>query len=152
MRRVILYPTDAKFYRHLFEPFVENWEALADELLRPFHLPLSRPMLMARFGLYAIRSAYGLAKGLFRGERARALFAGLGGHSTQSLEKPVTAAFGLVMGISGHAVGWPMARGGSQKLTDALVAYFNSLGGEVLTNSPIDDLDQLPSARAVFLT
>jgi phytoene dehydrogenase-like protein len=108
-------------------------------------------MLMARFGFYAIRSAYGLAKDLFRGERARALFAGLGGHSIQSLERPITAAFGMVMGISGHAVGWPVARGGSQKLIDALVAYLKSLGGEVITNSPIDDLDQLPSTRVTFL-
>ena len=78
------------------------------------------PLAMARFGVLAMGSARGLAQSVFQGERARALFAGLAAHSIQPLERAPTAAFGLMLGLLGHAVGWPMAKGGSQKIADAL--------------------------------
>jgi phytoene dehydrogenase-like protein len=105
---------------------------------------------MARFGLHALRSARGLAESRFRGERARALFAGLAAHSILPLEWTATAAFGLVLGILGHAVGWPLPRGGSARITGALLAHLRSLGGELITGLRVRSLDELPPARAVL--
>jgi phytoene dehydrogenase-like protein len=106
---------------------------------------------MARFGLKAVRSARGLAESAFEGDRARALFAGLAAHSILPLERPVSAAFGLVLGTVAHAVGWPMARGGSGQIADALAAHLRALGGEVVTGTCVESLDQLPPARSILL-
>jgi phytoene dehydrogenase-like protein len=106
---------------------------------------------MARFGLRALRSARGLAHSLFKTEPARALFAGIAAHSIMPLEQPLTAAIGLVLGIAGHAVGWPLPRGGSQQIAGALGSYLASLGGEIVTGTPVESVDQLPPARAILL-
>jgi phytoene dehydrogenase-like protein len=105
---------------------------------------------MARFGVQALRSAVPFARARFRGTRARALFAGHAAHSQLALEKPGTAAFGLVLGATAHVVGWPIARGGSGALSRALGAYFESLGGEVALSAPVASLAELPPARAVL--
>jgi len=105
---------------------------------------------MARFGLRGLLPATSLARAL-RGTGAKALFAGNAAHSFLPLDAPGTAAFGLLLSIAGHAVGWPIARGGSQRLADALAAYFRSLGGEILTGAPVDHLAELKPARVVLL-
>ena len=140
---------DALAYRRMMSPFVENWRKLSYEILGPLRIP-RYPFIMARFGWYALRSARGLADRLFKEDRARAFFAGLAGHSIQSLEKLPTAAFGLVLGTSGHAAGWPVARGGSQKIVDALAKYFLSLGGKIATSQAVGDIDELPPAKVVL--
>jgi phytoene dehydrogenase-like protein len=141
---------DADPYRRLMGPLLADWDALAQDLLAPLHLP-RHPLAMTRFGLMAIRSARGLAQARFRGERARAAFAGLAGHSILPLERTATAAFALVLGILAHAVGWPMPRGGSQRIASALASYLRSLGGEIVTGSAVQSLDTVPAARAVLL-
>ena len=141
---------DASAYRKLMAPLVADWDKLAAELLGPIRLP-RHPLALARFGLHGIRSARGLAEALFKGERARALFGGIGAHSMLPLERPPTAAFALVLGIAAHAVGWPVPRGGSQSISDALASYLRSLGGEITTSTPVDSIDELPRNRAVLL-
>ena len=140
---------DAAAYRRLMGPLSAEWDALAPELLAPLHLP-RHPLAMARFGLMAVRSASGFAQARFRGERARAVFAGIAGHSILPLERTATAAIGLVLGALTHAVGWPLPRGGSRRIADALAAHLRSLGGEIRTGSPVESLDALPPARAVL--
>jgi phytoene dehydrogenase-like protein len=140
---------DATAYKKLMEPFVANWDSLASDLLGPLRFP-RHPFLMGSFAVFAVRSACGLSKSLFTGERARGLFAGLSAHSILPLDKPLTAAFGLVLGILGHAMGWPMPQGGSQKIADALASFFLSLGGEIDTGITIECIDNLPSSRAIF--
>jgi phytoene dehydrogenase-like protein len=142
--------SDAKAYRRLVEPFVARWEALVRDALAPLHLP-RHPFLMARFGVLGLQPATWLARLVFRGFRARALFAGIAAHSTMPLDKPPTAAFGLLLGIPGHAAGWPIPRGGSGAIAAALVSYLRSLGGELTTAFPVQSLDDLPPARAVLL-
>lgn len=141
---------DAAAYKRLMAPLVADWDVIAHEMLGPLR-PTHHPLALARFGLRAIRSATGLARSLFEGERARALFAGLAAHSMLRLEQPVTAGFGLVLGITGHAVGWPMPRGGAQSIANALAAYLRSLGGAILTGVRVESIDELPAAHAVFL-
>lgn len=141
---------DAEAYRRLMAPLVADWDKLAADLLGPFPFPPRHPITLTRFGLSAIRSGRGLAESRFKGKRARALFAGLAAHSIMPLEKPPTASFGLVLGILGHALGWPLPQGGSQRIADALAAYLRALGGEIVTNTPVKSLDALPSARVVM--
>jgi phytoene dehydrogenase-like protein len=141
---------DATAYRKLMAPLVADWDKLASDLLGPFPFPPCHPLALARFGLSAIRSARSLAESRFQGKHARALFAGLAAHSIMPLEKPPTASFGLVLGILGHALGWPLPKGGSQCIADALAAYFQSLGGEIVTNNPVEVVDKLPPSRLVM--
>ncbi len=140
---------DGGAYMRFMKPFVENAPALFHDALGPLKPP-RHPMLMARFGFYGLQPATGLASRLFRGEKARALFAGMAAHAIMPLEHPLTGAFGLILGVTGHVTGWPVARGGSQKLADGLTAYFKSLGGEVVTGAPVTALKELPSAKAVL--
>jgi phytoene dehydrogenase-like protein len=138
---------DADAYRKLLAPLARDPAPLFDELLAPFHLP-KQPFRMAAFGWRAIRSCTGLARDRFKGDLARALFAGNAAHSILPLEKPLTAAVGLVLMLSGHAFGWPVARGGTRAIAAALDGYFRSLGGEVRTSHPVSTMKDLPPARA----
>jgi phytoene dehydrogenase-like protein len=135
---------DGQSWRKLMQPFVERWSQLSSEVLRPVHILTRHPLLMARFGLVAFSSANKLGSASFREERTRALFAGLAAHSFLSLDQPLSAAFGILLGAAAHAVGWPIPRGGAQSLTDALCSHFKSLGGEVRTCSRVDSLASLP--------
>lgn len=141
---------DGPAYKKLIKPLVEDWEGLVEDILGPLPIPPRNPITLTRFGLNALRSATGLAGSIFRSERARAMFAGQASHSILALETPATAAAGMVMSVFSHTVGWPMARGGSQRLSDALMSYFCSLGGEVITDFEVRSLDQLPKSRATL--
>ena len=142
---------DGPAYLRLMEPLVRNWENLASEFLRPIlHVP-RHPFQLARFGLQALRSASGLANSRFKHEPAKALFAGVAAHSFLPMEQRASAAFSLVLGMAGHAVGWPLPRGGSQSISDALAALLRALGGEIKTDSRIETLHELPLARATLL-
>ena len=140
---------DGPAYLRLMTPLVRNWRALLDEILGPLRPP-RHPLLLARFGVLAIRSAQGLATTRFRGARAQALFAGLGGHSMLPLEMTVSAAAGLMLGCLAHAVGWPMAAGGTQQIAEALAQRLRALGGEIVTGREITSLEDLPPARVVL--
>src|SRR5205823_4719002 len=108
------------------KPLVAGAEGLFSDTLGPLRLP-RHPVGLMRFGLNAIRSARSLAEGWFQHPQARALIAGLAGHSILPLEQSLSAAVALMLGLAGHAVGWPVPRGGSQAISDALAAYLRSL-------------------------
>lgn len=140
---------DADVYRELMEPLVEHWEELLPQLLGPLRFP-STPLKMASFGLMALQSARKFAESHFRGDKARGFFAGLASHSIMDLDKVSSSAIGLVLGLMGHTVGWPMPKGGSQKIAGALTGYLKSLGGELIAGERISSLKQLPPARTVI--
>jgi phytoene dehydrogenase-like protein len=140
---------DANAYRRLMIPLANDWEKLMDQFLGPFRLP-RHPIAATRFGLPALLPARTLAKLVFKGEKARGLFAGLAAHSILPLEQITTAAFGLILGLLGHAVGWPVPKGGSQQIANALACYLSTLDGEIVTGSPVSSFKELPPARAVL--
>ena len=141
--------SDADRWRGLISPFLKHPDHLFHDLLGPLRIP-RRPFTLARFGWYGLRSARSLARGLFQDEAARALFAGCAGHSILSFDKLLSAAVGLVFSVSGHVVDWPVARGGSQAIADALSSYCRSMGGELRTGSPVTSLAELPPSRVVL--
>ena len=141
---------DEDAYRALVGPLVRDWPALERSILRPLVRVPRHPVALARFGLLALRSAEGLARARFRGEKARALFAGCAAHSTLRLDRSPSASFGLVLTALGHVAGWPVARGGAQRLADTLAAYLRSLGGEIETGARVERLAELDGAGAVL--
>ncbi|WP_438018458.1 NAD(P)/FAD-dependent oxidoreductase [Sorangium sp. So ce315] len=139
---------DAASWRGLFSPLLALDGALLRELLGPLRIPPRHPLLFARFGLSAIRSADGLARDAFRGDAARALLGGCAAHAFLPLEALFSASFGLVLALAAHAAGWPLVRTGSQALVDALAAILRARGGEIETGRAVTSLDELPEARA----
>lgn len=138
-------------YGRLMRPLVRDWQNLADEILQPvIHLP-QHPLQLARFGVPALLPARMLATLVLKREESRALFAGMAAHSFLPLEAIASASFGLVLGMAGHAVGWPLPRGGSQAIANALAGYLRELGGAIEVNRRVTDLGELPKARAVLL-
>jgi phytoene dehydrogenase-like protein len=142
---------DSLSYERLIGPLVSHWEKLMPDLLGPLLRFPRHPLRMARFGLRALRSTTGLAKSWFQNEPVRALFAGLAAHSFLRLEEIPSAAFGIVLGILAHAVGWPLPRGGAGAIAYALAAHLRALGGEISVGTKIESLDQLPVARGILL-
>jgi phytoene dehydrogenase-like protein len=140
---------DGKAYRKMLQPFVENHERLLSDVLKPLPIP-DNPILMARFGLKALRSAKSLAEAKFQGARVRALFAGLAAHAMIPLDQTATAAFGILLAVLAHSVGWPIVKGGSQGLADALADCFREGGGEILTGITVGSLGDLPRAGYYF--
>lgn len=139
---------DAGAYRRLMGPIVRDWDKIQAATTRPIARIPRHPIALARFGLLALLPARLVARRAFRGERARAVFAGLAAHSFLPLDAPLSTTFALMLGATAHAVGWPLPRGGSQKIGDALAAHVRSLGGEIRTGERVLAIDELPNARA----
>jgi phytoene dehydrogenase-like protein len=134
---------DGAGWRRILEPLSRRWWALAEDILQPVS-PLPRhPLLLARMGAWGALPAAALGRLAFRGERARALMAGLAAHSFLSPSQPFSGLFGIVLAAAAHALGWPIPRGGSQAITDALIAHLRSRGGVVQTSTPIGRIEDV---------
>ena len=142
---------DQGSYRRFMEPLMAHPGELVDELLGPMlHWP-RHPILLARFGRRGLGSACSVARRWFREERTRALFAGLAAHSFLSLDQLASSAFGVVLALFGHAAGWPLPRGGAVALSRALVEHFRELGGEIVSNRPVENLRDATDAPIKLL-
>ena len=135
---------DAQAYERLLCPLVRHWHGLVQDLLAPLHWS-AHPWQMGRFGLAAVQPATWLVR-RFSTRKARALFAGLAAHSGAPLHAPLTSAFALLLGALAHAVGWPVARGGAQSISDALASCLRERAGEIRTNDRVDRLADLGPA------
>ncbi len=129
---------DAKSWRSLVQPIVNHWEQFTQDSLGPLVRFPRHQLLMARFATAAFQPAQRLAYHRFANPRTRALFAGLAAHSFLSLDRPLSSAIALVLAAAAHAVGWPIPRGGSRSITQALVAHLHQLGGALHTSRRID--------------
>jgi phytoene dehydrogenase-like protein len=143
---------DAGAYLNLLTPVVRRWNFLIGELVGPFRIPhdLRKLSVAARFGLRAIQPVTLIAR-RFSTPAARALLAGCAAHSMLRLSELLSGGFGLILLASAHAVGWPIAAGGSQRIVEALANHLTELGGNILTGQRIMALDQLPPHRAALL-
>jgi phytoene dehydrogenase-like protein len=138
---------DGPAYVRMLQPFVDHFDRLMEMILGPLRFP-SDPLLLGRFGLLALQSLKHATEQRFTGEAAPALLAGMAAHAMLPLDWTATTSFALVLGTAAHAVGWPIARGGSQAITDALLASLRSFGGELVLGQRVTRRDQLPPARA----
>jgi phytoene dehydrogenase-like protein len=142
---------DGDAYRRLLGPLVEHFDELEPHLLGPFHVPLNplTGLRMARFGLQAIQSAVQVGR-RFKGERARALWAGAAAHAILPLSEPLSAAAGLIMLATAHVDGWPIPVGGAGRLSAALGDELRRLGGTIETGIRVDELGDLPDHDAAL--
>jgi len=141
---------DGKAWTKLMRPVADRWWDFVEDALRPpLHVP-AHPLLMARFGAHAMLPANVLAR-RFHTKRARALFAGLTGHSLLAFNQPMSSAVGVIFGGTAPAVGWPVAKGGAQSIPNALIRRLQQLGGAVHTSRRIESLDELDTRDAVVL-
>ncbi len=141
---------DGAAYRRLLQPLVDHAADLVADALAPIHLP-RHPLLLARLGLPGLLPATALARLAFKGRDARALLAGAAAHSMLALDEPATSAVGLVMLLTAHAAGWPLARGGSAEVAQVMVDRLRQLGGEVRCGARVESVAQLPPHRAALL-
>ncbi len=139
---------DQQAYIDLMQPIVNDWPAIAPDVLGPLHFP-KHPLAMASFGMKALRSAISVAS-RFKTEQVKGFFGGMAAHCMQPLSNLSSAATALVLLSTGHIKGWPLPKGGSQQIANALASYFISLGGKIETNTYIQSLDQLPSSNAIL--
>ena len=140
---------DARAWRRMMKPFVDRADVLFDEILGPVPLLPRHPLLLARFGLLGLRSATAVMR-RFKTDAARALFGGCAAHAIIPPNWAGSASFGIAMGVSAHAVGWPCARGGSESIARAMADYFVALGGTIETGRRVTKLSELPPSRAVI--
>ncbi|WP_432064296.1 phytoene desaturase family protein [Streptomyces sp. C10-9-1] len=141
-------PGDAGAYRRMLAPYTGHWDTLAADFLRTPWDGLPRdPLRFARFGLDAIRPSTWLAR-RFGGDKGRALMAGLAAHAIAPIGGVATGGVALMFALAAHEVGWPLPRGGSQAVSDALASYVSELGGTIHTGVEVRRLDELPPARA----
>ncbi|MDQ3658627.1 MAG: NAD(P)/FAD-dependent oxidoreductase, partial [Actinomycetota bacterium] len=140
---------DAKAYRRLMRGISSDVERIIATLLGKPNL-IRHPLALSASALRASRPARAFAEGYFQSEKAKGLFAGNAAHSFLPMEERPSAMFGLVLGALGHAVGWPLPKGGSQKIADALASYLRSLGGGIHTSVRVRSLDDVPRARTVL--
>ncbi len=142
--------TDERAYGRLLGPLVREAGKTLPFILGPSLRIPRDPVAVARFGREALWPAAPFARRHFRDDPAQALFGGLCSHSMVALDRPATASFGLVLAMTAHAFGWPVVRGGTQRLADALAAELRALGGEIVTRRSISSLAELPAARAIL--
>jgi phytoene dehydrogenase-like protein len=141
---------DGGVWRDLIGPPAAHFGELLDELMQPvLHWP-SHPVLLARFGLHALRSARSISN-RFSTAQGAALWAGLAAHVCHPLEAPTSASVGLMLGASAHGAGWVVARGGSQAIADAMASALRELGGAVHTSSRVRSLDDLDAADITMM-
>jgi phytoene dehydrogenase-like protein len=139
---------DGKAYTSLMGPIVNDWPAMASDVLGPLRWP-KHPIDMASFGLSALPPVTLLTK-RFQTDEAQALFAGMAAHSIQPLTNLTTSAIALVLMAAGHLHNWPVPVGGSQQIANALAGYFQSIGGTIETDRMVRSMQDIPPARAVL--
>jgi phytoene dehydrogenase-like protein len=137
-------------WKRLFGAPSRHYDAIAADFTRPLLRFPSHPLPLARFDALAALPATVLARGLGT-PQARALFAGVAAHSFAKLSRPLSSAIGVGMICAGHRHGWPVARGGSQAIADALAAVVRENGGRIETGRPVRSLGELPAADAIVL-
>ncbi|WP_420150492.1 phytoene desaturase family protein [Spirosoma sp.] len=139
---------DQQTYRSVFEPLVKQWPGMAPDILGPLRIP-RHPIDMASFGLDALLPVTQFVKRFKTGE-ARGLLGGMAAHSIQPLTNLTTSAIALVLMTAGHLYGWPIPKGGSQTIANALASYFRSIGGKIETGRFVQSMQDVPSTRVVL--
>lgn len=140
---------DEEAYLDIFYSLVLDWPNLAPDILGPLRFP-KHPLALAKFGLKALQPSTSMVK-RFKTREAKGLWAGMAAHSILPLTNYATSAISLVLMAASHAKGWPLPKGGSQAIANALASYFISLGGKIETGVHVKSFDQLPSSHVTIL-
>jgi len=140
---------DGRRWARTYQPLVDRLDDIVPAALAPLRRIPSHPVRAGRFAPIALRSAAGVT-GRFRGEQAKALVAGVSAHAMLPLDRLPTGAFGALLTLLAHGVGWPVVEGGSQVIVDVMTSALTELGGQVVTGHWVSSLDELPPSRVVL--
>ncbi|MCU1398542.1 MAG: Phytoene dehydrogenase [Acidimicrobiales bacterium] len=140
---------DGAAWRRMFEPLLRHWDDILPQILGPIVSVPRHPLAMAQFGMRALPPA-SIAQRAFSTEEAAALFGGCSAHAFLPLTRPLSAAFGTMLALIAQATGWPVAKGGSQAVADAMAARLRELGGVIETGRAVASLRDLPPHRVAF--
>ena len=141
---------DGDRWERIFGSPARGFGELSEDIMRPIlHVP-QHPVRLARFGFPAAMPATLIAR-KFRTEQARALWGGCAAHAFSPLGQPMSSSVGMALICAGHSYGWPVARGGSRAISDALAAVIVEHGGNIETGRRVNALADLPRTDAVVL-
>ena len=141
---------DGRTYRRMFSWLAEDAEKILPTFLAPLRSIPRNPIVTARFGLTGLLSAKTVAS-RFSSDESRALVAGAAAHSMLPMTAPLSGAMARLFIMLAHSVGWPIVRGGSARIVDALCSQIESLGGRILTGTWVKSLGDLPPTTATVL-
>src|SRR6202000_1382368 len=136
---------DGSRWQLAFGYSASRFDALNEDIMGPLLRFPHHPLMLARFGAPTLLPASTFAR-LFRTPQGRALFGGVAAHAFRPLHYPMTSAIGMGILTAGHRHGWPVAEGGSQSITNAMVALLGDLGGKIETGGHVPTASQLPPA------
>ncbi|HVW43447.1 MAG TPA: NAD(P)/FAD-dependent oxidoreductase, partial [Amycolatopsis sp.] len=142
---------DGRRYRRLLRPLVTHSRTIVDTLLsdqRRLPVDLRGPLALPS---RILSQGTEFSKHVFRGDVAPAMLAGVAGHGIGHLPSLPAAGIILLLGHLAHTTGWPIVRGGSQRIANALADDFLAHGGILHTGAPVSDLRELSRFRAVLL-
>lgn len=141
---------DRRAWNALMRPLVDHVEGIADFTLSQLLRIPADPVTAVRFGLRVLEQGTPVWNARFRGDEAPALLAGLSAHSIGQMPRLSTSGAGLFLGALAHAGGWPIPRGGSQTIADAMAADIRAHGGRIETDVDVVSRADLPPARATL--
>ena len=142
--------SDAAAWRRLFGPMTEHLDDIVAEIFRPvLHVP-SHPITLTKFGIKALMPATWTAR-RWKDDPAQALYMGVAAHAFGRLDTPLSGSVGLMLAAAGHKAGWPVAKGGTQSISNAMISELESLGGVVKTGVTVASLDELGGPDIVML-
>ncbi len=143
-----IHPGDGEHWQRFAAPYLDAFSAVRDTMLAGFPpvggaLRLTAdagPRAMLDFTRMLGGSATGLGRRLFAGDGSRAWLYGAAMHGDTPPDRAGSGIAAFYLNLLGHAVGWPSPRGGAERLTDALVSYLHSLGGETRTDATVEQI------------
>lgn len=134
----------------VFQPVVEHFDGLVDDIMRPLlHVP-RHPVSLARFGIPSAVPATVMAR-LWETPRLAALWQGVAAHLFHRLDRPMSSAVAMMIIAGGHANGWVVAEGGSQRIAEVLGKLAVEHGARIETGVRVRSLDQIPSSDILML-
>ncbi|MTD54762.1 phytoene desaturase family protein [Amycolatopsis pithecellobii] len=137
---------DGPRYRKLMRPLVQN--SPADALMSDQR---SVALALIPFAAGVLAQGTPLARHFFRGEAAAAMLAGVAAHAGAKLPGLPAAGISLLLGHLAHTTGWPIVRGGTQRIANALADDLLAHHGMIHIGQPVSDLRELANFRAVLL-
>lgn len=147
---------DGAAWTSLMKPLVEGWREIGDLFLSDFRtFPYARRL--ASVGVGAAIAARVLEQGSplwnlrWKEDLAPALLSGVATHAIAPARRLAPAAGAVYLASLAHSRGWPIPRGGSQVIVDALVGELRRRGVTFVTGQRVRSLGELPRTRAVLL-
>ncbi len=141
---------DGRRWQQMFSSTAHRFDELFADISQPVVRVPRHPITLANFGVRVLPPATVLARA-WKSDQARALWGGVAAHAFWRLDKPLTSAVGVTLTAAAHAHGWVVAKGGTQRIVDALVADIVAHGGTIETGTRVSSVADLPSHDVLML-